>query len=204
MAFSLQSVSFISRAAPAGAHGSPRPAEYIARGSGGAAIYSVCSAGPGLAAWGQETSMGQGNLPRARARPHLPVMSNPVCPVGSQGLCATLAPALPPHPCLPVRLSTGMAKMPGWLQDRTPWHSLGVPGSISQVPLAAAPSVVPEVTGMCLSSSTQVCCPPASTAGRGTVLGMPRGSSGCALARTPREEAVCIPALAARAGWSCI
>lgn len=58
----------------------------------------VCSAGPGWAGTGSGNFHGAGkNLPRARARPHLPVMSNPVCPVGSQGLCAP--------PCHPPSLS---------------------------------------------------------------------------------------------------
>lgn len=52
---------------------------------------------------GQGASMGQGNLPRARAPSPPPVMSNPVSPVGSQGLCATLAPALPPPPLSPCK-----------------------------------------------------------------------------------------------------
>lgn len=132
---------------------------------------------------GQGASMGQGNLPRARAPSPPPVMSNPVSPVGSQGLCATLAPQhCHPHPCLPVRLGTGMAEALRWLQDRMPWHRLGVTGSISlrvvPGPPAAAPSVVSEVPGMCLSSRAKVRCPPASTAGFRTGTAQPRGCPG--------------------------
>lgn len=84
-----------------------------------------------MAAWGQGTSMGQGELPRARAWPHVPVMSPPRVSRGSQGLCATPALALPPPPRSPCKAEhwDGQNSPGGPRTGQDTWHRLGVPGS---------------------------------------------------------------------------
>lgn len=203
MAFSLRSVSSISQAAPGQQSILPGAAEgqqYTRWAQQGLAWLHGVRKLP----WGRESCPEPEPGPTSLSR-------HPPCVPSGPRVCV---PPLPwhchPHPCLPVRLSTGMAKTPLVApgQDRTPgtgWGSQAAPPrGWSQVPLAAAPSVVSEGTGVCVSSPTTVWCPPAGAAGCGTALGMPWGSSGCALARTPREEAVCIPVLGACGGWSCI
>lgn len=168
--------------------GSPRPAEYIAEWRCSNILGVLSRAW--LGSWGQEPSMGQGNLPRARAHPCLPVTSNPVCP----GVC------VPPLP--PPSLSRCQAEhWDGQNSPVAPGHPNTAWGPQAASPRgwsqAAAPFVVPEVPGMCLSSKTKGWCAPAAPAEPG----------GCAPQRHLGREfwhscagCLCCPELLLRAG----
>lgn len=128
-----------------------------------------------LGCMGSGNFHGAGRAAQSQSPAPRPCHVTPRVSRGSQGLCATPALALPPPPLSPCKAEhwDGQNSPGGPGQDRTPGTGWG-----SQIPLAAAPSVVSEGTGMCVSSPTTVWCPPTSTAGRDTALGMPLGSSG--------------------------
>lgn len=157
------------------------------------AIYLVGSAVPGSAAWGsgKGASMEQGNLPQTRALPHLPPSwQTPVSPVGSQGLCATRVPALPPPLSLPRckaqhwdgQSSPAARGTSGCLGLGTPAQVGGpaqhLPAGGPSPPPAAAPSVASGVPGRCLSSKTRGWCPPASASVCGSSTVQPWGCPG--------------------------